>query len=471
MVCNSSSESGGFVGNGDASVHPVVPFSNGGTLCATVPGSKSLSNRALMFAAMISGEVLLDGVLFSDDTLIAIDCLERLGVDVDAVPGSAQCRVRGKGRFDVEEADLFVGNAGTVARFLPAVLAVAGSGRFRIDGTAEMRRRPIAGLMEALRGMGVSVRWLGEDGYFPLEMTTGVIVGNCWEVDAARSSQILSALLMAAPLAGRPILVRLLGQTVSWPFVEMTLAMMREFGAVIEVGEDQREFRVEATGYRWNKSSGYRIEPDATAASYFMALPLAVGGVVKMGGIVRAGLQGDIAFSDVLGSLGYRIEWTGERDLSISWEGPSWRDPVKLSAIRTFDFNAISDTFLTLAAIAPLLPHPVRIEGIGHTRAQESDRIEAIAEGLRRLRQRVVTESSALEIHPDPVGLRAAASEGVSIPTWRDHRVAMSFAILGCADLCETGQSWLRIEDPGCVAKTFPDFFKCLEAQRIGGGQ
>lgn len=448
----------------------VIPFVNRGRIEATVPGSKSLSNRALLLASILRGGIRVEGLLFSDDTEIAINCLRDLGVEVVVDVPSASCEVRGTGEFSVESAELFVGNAGTVARFLPAMLALAGCGTFRIDGTEEMRRRPIKGLIRALRGLGVSVRWLGEAGFFPLELVTGGAVADVWEVDASKSSQILSALLMAAPLAGKVIRVRLLGDTVSWPFVQMTLRMMGDFGAVYEVSPDQREFLIERTGYRAPGAGGYRVEPDATAASYFLALPIAVGGSVFVSGIVHDGLQGDVAFADVLEQIGFGVERAAGGGMLSRWDGADWRGSRDKGVLRVFDFNAISDTFLTLAGIAPLLPHPIRIEGIAHTRAQESDRVEAMATGLRLLGQKVRTGPDAIEIQPDLSALRSAALAGVSIPTWRDHRVAMSFAILGCADVCGDGRRWMIIEDPGCVAKTFPDFFSRLDHLRMGGG-
>jgi 3-phosphoshikimate 1-carboxyvinyltransferase len=281
-------------------------------------------------------------------------------------------------------------------------------------------------------------------------------------LNASESSQLLSALLLAAPLARAPLEIRLQGGTVSAPFVAMTLEMQRQFGQPIpdtliqpwqQAGAEPPSVITQPHGTRYRAIADYAVEPDATAASYFLALPLVCGGEVHLPGFLPMGLQGDARFADVLSRVGVEIQLTPDGvtsrfDCRRKPRGGSW------------DFTAISDTFLTLAAVAPLLDGPVTISGIAHTRKQETDRVAAMATELKRLGQEVRETHDSLTIHP------AALAQGCSIETYHDHRVAMSFGILGCRDLRGDGTSWLTILDPGCTAKTFPDFFDVLTRLR-----
>ncbi len=441
---------------------PIIPFTRPATGEVTLPGSKSLTNRALLLAALCNRPVTLTGALFSEDTQLMAEALRRLGFTAATDSADQTIRVSNQNyAFPEKRAELFVGLAGTAARFLTALCAAAPRGTYHLDGVPQMRKRPMRGLIDALRALGADIRCLGEEGFFPLEIHARGLRGGPVSIDARESSQMLSALLMIAPLAAAPVEITLIGG-VRWPFVEMTALLMAHFGqpAITRLADDR--FRV-ASGPAYQLSGdNYLIEPDATAASYFLALPLAVGGKLSLLGS-RApgdGLQGDTAFVNVLRSVGATV--TAEPgSLHTSFPPPSPRVGV------TQNFSEFSDTFLTLAALSPLLAGPTRISGIAHTRKQETDRVAGMAANLRRLGQHVVETEDALEITPDLAALRRVArTSDAVIETYHDHRFAMSFGILGSHDLMGDGQPWLTIKDPACCAKTFPHFFELLEQIR-----
>ncbi|HWL16046.1 MAG TPA: 3-phosphoshikimate 1-carboxyvinyltransferase [Opitutus sp.] len=418
---------------------PIPPFTRPARGELVLPGSKSLTNRALLLAALCDQPVTLTGALFSEDTELMAEALRRLGLTVNADATAKTLAISGQaGAFsNTEPVELFVGLAGTAARFLTALCAAAPRGVYRLDGVPQMRKRPMRGLIEALRALGAEVRCTGEEGFFPLEIHARGLSGGAIGLDASESSQLLSALLMVAPLARAPIEVKLQGG-VRWTFVEMTFRLMAEFGVGIERDATRGQFTVQPARYR---SPGvYPVEPDATAASYFQALPLVTGGELKLPGLrpPGEGLQGDSAFIEVLGRVRARAPGARLEE----------------------NFHEISDTFLTLAAIAPLLGGPTLLTGLAHTRKQETDRVAGMARELTRLGQEVIEKEDSLEIHPRP--LRA----GETIETYGDHRFAMSFGILGCHNLHGDGRPWLTIRNPACCAKTFPHFFELLEAIR-----
>jgi 3-phosphoshikimate 1-carboxyvinyltransferase len=448
----------------------IRPFRTPARGVARVPGSKSITNRALIIAALADGETLFTGALFSRDTRILIAALRELGFAVAADETARTIRIHGQGgRIPRRAATLHVGNAGTAARFLTAFLALAPDGVYHLDGDEAMRARPMAGLLAALTGAGC--RAVAPDGSpataFPFTLHTAGRLGEL-VVDASASSQLLSALLMALPLAPGAS-VRMSGATVSEPFVTMTERMCAQFG---------RPLRRDAAG-RWTcpvpgpyaAPGSYPIEPDATAASYFLALPAVAGAgsALRVQGYADDGLQGDTAFARVAAACGADLAADGAALRIRSWPAIRGGD---------FDFNAFSDTFLTLATVATLADGPTTIRGIAHTRKQETDRVLAMATELERLGQRVAPSAaelrvdgalSSLTIHPDRDALRRAAAAGpVEIRTYEDHRMAMSFGILGSFDLFGDGRPWLAIQDPGCTGKTFPDFFDALEALRTG---
>jgi 3-phosphoshikimate 1-carboxyvinyltransferase len=448
---------------------PIRPFTSPVTATARIPGSKSITNRALVLAALAEGPTTLTGALFSRDTRIMLDALRTLGFDLHADEAARTIRVHGLGgKIPVARAALDFGNSGTSARFLTALLALHPHGEYQLDGDPALRARPMRGLLQALASQGVTAT--APDGSpatnFPFTLRTCGLQGGTLTVDASESSQILTALLMVAPLAQRPAVVRLEGKTVSEPFVEMTLRMMSQFGSSVDTSE--KGDSVLQRGFA-NAPGEYAIEPDATAASYFLALPAVAPATLTLEGL-RAGLQGDIDFARILQKIGIPIRagetaWTSSSP--SSGKRPSGGD---------FDFNAISDTFLTLAALAPLLAGPLTIRGIAHARKQETDRLLAVATELERLGQRIEPSVVALRedptlgaftIYPDLAALlRLTAAAPVNIRTYEDHRIAMSFGVLGCHDLHGDGRPWIAIEDPACCGKTFPGFFDELERLR-----
>ncbi len=435
---------------------PIQPFTHPAREEVLVPGSKSLTNRALLLAALCDQPVTLTGALFSEDTHLMAEALRRLGLAIETDPAAATVTIgHPSGALTgTGEVELFVGLAGTAARFLTALCAAAPRGVYRLDGVSQMRKRPMKPLLDALRQLGADIRCSGEEGFFPFEIHARGLRGGPVEIDARESSQLLSALLMVAPLARETVEIRLLG-SVRWPFVRMTARLMEQFSQPALVQRSAASFAV-PTGTRYSLPGGqFAVEPDATAASYFLGLPLVTGGSLNLPGL-RApgeGLQGDTAFMQVLQNVGMTITAAGN-GVTASFDRTASRAAVSQ------DFSEFSDTFLTLAAIAPLLRGTTRINGIAHTRKQETDRVAGMARELTRLGQHVVETHDRLEIHPQPL------RSGETIETYGDHRFAMSFGILGCHDLHGDGRPWLTIRNPACCAKTFPNFFELLAAVR-----
>jgi 3-phosphoshikimate 1-carboxyvinyltransferase len=439
---------------------PIQPFTRPARGEVTLPGSKSLTNRALLIAALCDTPVTLTNALFSEDTQLMGEALRQLGFVVEENTAAGTIRIEGHGgALPAAQADLFVGLAGTAARFLTALCAAAPRGVYRLDGVPQMRKRPMKPLLDALRSLGADIRCTGEEGFFPLEVHARGLAGGAVEIDASESSQLLSALLMVAPLARGSIAITLRG-TVRRAYVDMTTEVMRAFTprqeSLVTPGSPQ-SFTVvtRKAPYRRSDDNGhYAIEPDASAASYFLALPLVAGGQLRLRGALDSGrgLQGDTGFADVVRAVGAEIN-AGPAGLEVSFDRGPRRGIDR-------NFKAISDTFLTLAAISPLLEGRTRITGISHTRKQETDRIAGMARELSRLGQHVLEQEDSLEIDPRP--LRA----GETIETYHDHRFAMSFGVLGCHDLRGDGKPWVTIRNPACCAKTFPHFFELLESLR-----
>lgn len=401
---------------------PIIPFTGPVRGSVTLPGSKSITNRALILAALGSTTVTLRNALFSRDTRIMIAALRTLGFEITADESALTITITGGGgKISQREAQIEVGNAGTAARFLTALVSLHPEGTYHFDGDAAMRRRPIGTLLEALEHQGATASARS----FPFTLKTAGLRGGNVPLDATESSQLLSALLMVAPHARSPLTVELKGETVSRPFVAMTERMVQQFSTPVV---------------------DYAIEGDATAASYFAALALVTQGQLTVNGLnlSPAALQGDAEF--------YRLLAAHQLITASDHQVASGPQRSSFSA----DFNHFSDTFLTLAALAPLLEGPTRITGIAHTRKQETDRVAGMARELRKLGQQVIENEDTLEIHPRPL------TPHIEIETYHDHRFAMSFGILGCYDLLKNGQAWLSIKDPACCAKTFPSFFDLL---------
>ena len=414
----------------------VTPLENPPDATIRVPGSKSVTNRALIIAALAVGSSRILNPLFSDDSFWLMNALVRLGIGVstDRVKGEVYVSGQGGG-FDASGVDLFVGNAGTVARFLPPVLAL-GRGPYTVDGVPRMRERPVAGLVDAMRQLGAEVAYAGEDGKFPLTIKGGGLLGGEARFSASKSSQYISGLLMAAPYAETPVTLYPEGRK-EWPYVGITAALMRAFG--VEVVETNGRFAVDPATYC---SREYEVEPDASGASYFMAAAAVTGGRVRIPGLGSSSPQGDLRFAEVLRDMGCRVEITASTTEVIG--------PDRLRGVEV-DMNAFSDTMITLSAIAPFAQGPTTIKNIAHTRLQETDRLRAVQTELNRLGIKTQTTPSSIRIIPGKI------RPGV-VRTYGDHRMAMAFAVTG---LVAPG---VVIGDPGCVSKTFPGYFGALQS-------
>jgi 3-phosphoshikimate 1-carboxyvinyltransferase len=416
----------------------IIPLDRPPDATVRVPGSKSVTNRALLVAALADGPSTIRNPLFSDDTFWLMDALVRLGIDLTADRNGEEVRVKGQGGvIPASGVDLFVGNAGTVARFLPPALAL-GRGPYTVDGVPRMRERPVSDLVDGMRQLGAAVEYTGESEKFPLKVPGGGIRGGTAHISGTKSSQFASGLLMAAPYADAPVTLRVDGRK-QWPYIGITVAVMRAFG--VNVGEAWDLFSVQPAVY---KPLDYEVEPDASAASYFMAAAAVTGGRVKIPGLGSASPQGDLRFAEVLQDMGCEVELTPN---SIEVRGPDRLRGVDV------DMNAFSDTMMTLAAIAPFADRPTTITNVAHTRLQETDRLSAIATELGRLGLTTRQTPSSIRIIPQ-------TPRPAVVQTYGDHRVAMAFAVVG---LLAPG---IKIRDPGCVTKTFPDYFSRLEELR-----
>lgn len=407
----------------------------------TVPGSKSYTNRALLVAALANGESHLADALFSEDTDYMVQALHKLGVSIEADPKATSFAVTGNGgRIPVAGAELYIGNSGTTSRSITSYVAL-GHGTFTIDGDAPMRQsRPIADLLDALGQLGIDARSRLANGCLPVEVRAKGFRGGKTRLDASKSSQFLTSLLLVAPYADDGLEIEMVGEFKT-EYIDITMAVMQSFG--IEVEHDKyRRFRV--AGGQCYKPCTYAIEPDASNASYFFAAAAVSGGRVRVANIAADSAQGDIHFVDVLENMGCTVNRYAH---GIEVIGPDQLRGIDV------DMKAISDTSLTLAAIAPFAADPVRIRNIEHTRWQETDRIAAMVAQLQRL-------GVAVKEHRDGVTIAPSKPKSCTIDTYKDHRVAMSFALVGLRvpGIC--------INDPGCVGKTFPTYFNVWDQIR-----
>jgi 3-phosphoshikimate 1-carboxyvinyltransferase len=406
-----------------------------------LPGSKSISNRALLLAALAQGDTELHALLDSDDTSRMREALVKLGVAMSAA-GEGNLRVTGcGGRFPVRQAELFLGNAGTAFRSLAAVLSFVG-GEYVLKGVPRMHERPIGDLLDALKACGASIESLEKQGFPPLSIRPAVIrPGSVVKIRGDVSSQFLSGLLMALPLAGVRVTVEVEGELISKPYVDITLNLMARFGVTVE-REGWRAFSIPA-GARYCSPGTYQVEGDASSASYFLALGAVAGNFVRVTGVGKNAIQGDVRFADALAAMGATVEM-GENWISAA--RPAGGKP--LTGIH-LDCNHIPDAAMTLAVVALFAQGETTLANIASWRVKETDRIAAMAAELRKLNARVSVGADFLKITPPDAAhpLRPAA-----IDTYDDHRMAM------CFSLASFGVP-LRILDPGCVAKTFPDYF------------
>jgi 3-phosphoshikimate 1-carboxyvinyltransferase len=404
------------------------------------PGSKSITNRALVCAALASGESHLTGVLDSQDTRVMAAGLAALGIEVEADWPRGEIRVTGcGGAIPATSASIDCAASGTTIRFLSAVCSL-GHGAYRLDGTPRMRKRPIGDLLEALRSLDVRATTENAGGCPPVVIQSSGLIGGTTRIAGSISSQFASGVAMVAPCSREGITLEFTGRLVSLPYLAMTRRVMESFGAMCEMIDD-RTWRIEPTGYR---GVAYGIEPDASAASYFAAAAAITGGRVRIDGLGRSSMQGDVGFCDALARMGCTVEWHDLPDEGVTVSGHA-SDGIDV------DMNAISDTVPTLAVVALFASGPTTIRNVAHIRDKETDRIGDLAVELRKLGATIDERSDGLTIHPSP--LRAA-----EITTYDDHRMAMSLALAG---LRVPG---VRILDPACVGKTFPTYWKRLSA-------
>ncbi len=419
----------------------IEPVSHPLNATVRVPGSKSLTNRALLIAALASGTTRLTNALFSDDSRYFAKALQTLGFDVQLHEANCEMMVTGLGgKIPARKAELFIGNAGTAARFLSAFLAL-GNGEYILDGEPRMRERPIGDLIDALNQLGVELE--ATNNCPPVEIFAKGLPGGNTTIAGDISSQFLSALLMVAPYAQSEMEIALSTELNSKPYVDMTIAIMKDFGVEIERNGYER-FTINPASYL--PIANYPIESDASAASYFFAAPAICGGTVKVENISRKSIQGDVSFVDILAQMGCTIT---EADNSIIVHCPSSIVGIDI------DMRDISDTAQTLAVVAPFAASPTRIRGIASARVKETDRVSATCTELKRLGVQVEEHEDGMTIYP------CQTFQPADIQTYNDHRMAMAFSLIGLRF------DGVTIENPSCVSKTFPDFFEVLETLRF----
>lgn len=415
-----------------------------------LPGSKSISNRALLLAAVAQGRTALHGLLDSDDTQVMLGALRSLGIVLEEEGDTLI--VNGASRFPVDKADLFMGNAGTAIRPLTAALAVMG-GDYRLSGVPRMHERPIGDLVDALRMLGADIEYLGNEGYPPLRIGRGELdAGRPARVKGNVSSQFLTALLMAAPLLtaeGRgPVVIEVEGELISQPYIQITLNLMARFGVTVNRDGWQR-FVIEAGEY-YRAPGNYNIEGDASSASYFMALGALGGGPVRILGAGADSIQGDMAFADVVRDMGAGIILHAD---SIEIDGINLSAGERLKAFDR-DFNLIPDAAMTAAVMALYADGPCTLRNIASWRVKETDRIDAMHAELAKLGARVESGPDWLKVYP----LESGAWRTAEIATYDDHRMAM------CFSLAAFGGAPVTILDPACVGKTFPEYFSVYQS-------
>ena len=418
----------------------IVPINHPLHAAVRVPGSKSLTNRALLIACLAKGTTRLTNALFSDDSCYFAKALQTLGFELQLEEAHSEMTVTGLGgHIPSKKAELFIGNAGTAARFLSALLTL-GNGEYILDGDSRMRERPIQDLIDALHQLGVELE--AKNNCPPVEIFARGLAGGNTKIAGNISSQFLSALLMVAPYARSAIEIEVITELNSKPYVDMTIAMMQDFGVEVE-RQGYEHFTIQPSFFL--PRSSYSIESDASAASYFFAAPAICGGTVRVENISRTSKQGDIEFLAILQQMGCEIQ-EAENLIEVAAAGTLIGVDV--------DMRDIPDTAQTLAVIAPFASSPTRIRGIASARVKETDRLHATCTELARLGIRVDEHEDGMTIYP------CAEIRPARIQTYNDHRMAMAFSLIG---LHSNG---VTIENPSCVSKTFPDFFDVLDTLR-----
>jgi len=408
-----------------------------------LPGSKSLSNRALLLAALAKGTTTLTNLLDSDDIRHMLNALKKLGVNYQLSDDKTQCVVEGLGRAfnttELGELELFLGNAGTAMRPLCAALCL-GQGEYTLTGEARMFERPIGSLVDALQQAGADITYLKDENYPPLKISgTGLKGGNI-KIDGSVSSQFLTAFLMSAPMAQGDTVIEIVGELVSKPYIKITLQIMADFGVQVDnENGDYQKFTIKG-GQTYTAAGNYLVEGDASSASYFLAAGAIAGGTVKVTGIGRNSVQGDIQFADALEAMGANIEW-GDDYIKAS--------KGELKAV-DMDFNHIPDAAMTIAVAALFATGTTKITNVYNWRVKETDRLFAMATELRKVGAFVVEGHDFIEITaPEQI-------QHAQIDTYDDHRIAMCFSLVALSGTSVT------INDPKCTSKTFPDYFDKL---------
>lgn len=406
-----------------------------------LPGSKSLSNRALLVAALAEGTTKITNLLESDDTRHMLNALKQLGINYTLSEDKTECTVIGNGGpiHTTELQELFLGNAGTAMRPLCAALCL-GSGSYLLTGEPRMKERPIGHLVDALKEAGATISYQENEGYPPLLIEADGLSGGDVKIDGAISSQFLTALLLAAPMAKEDMTITIIGELVSKPYIDITLHIMKEFGVDV-VNNNYKTFTIKG-GQTYKAVETFMVEGDASSASYFLAAAAIKGGTVKVTGIGKKSIQGDVQFVDVLEKMGAKVEW-GDEYVSVS--------RGELHAI-DMDFNHIPDAAMTIATMALFVEGTTTLRNIYNWRVKETDRLYAMATELRKVGATVEEGEDYLKITP-PKELKHAA-----IDTYDDHRMAMCFSLLALDPVSVT------INEPECTAKTFPNYFEVLES-------
>ncbi|MHB1076012.1 3-phosphoshikimate 1-carboxyvinyltransferase [Thiobacillus sp.] len=419
-----------------------LPASTAARGTVRLPGSKSISNRVLLLAALAKGTTIVRALLDSDDTRVMLDALRALGVGVARVSDSDDYEITGVGgAFPIKQAELFLGNAGTAFRSLTAACALSG-GEYVLKGVARMHERPIGDLVDALRKLGARIDYLGEEDFPPLKIHPAALAGDTTEVRGNVSSQFLTGLLMALPLRQRNATIEVVGELISKPYIGITLAMLRRFGVDIARDGWQR-FGVPAAA-RYRSPGEIWVEGDASSASYFLAAGAIGGGPVRVQGVGRDSVQGDVRFADALAQMGAQI------DMGPNWIEASAPRSGRLKAI-DLDCNAIPDAAMTLAVAALFADGTTTLRNIASWRVKETDRIAAMATELRKVGATVEEGADFIRVTPPHA---SRLTPHAVIDTYDDHRMAM------CLSLVTLGNVPVRINDPACVNKTFPAYFK-----------
>jgi len=403
----------------------------------TIPGSKSYTNRALITSLLANGESVMKNALLSEDTKVMISCLGELGIPVSVIEEENTIRITGcEGKIPVDRASLFARNAGTVVRFMTAALTL-GDGKYEIDGIERMRQRPIQQLIDALNQLGADVSSKEGTGCPPVLINASGLKGGTVKIPGNISSQYISAILLTAPYANSDVRIVVIDDLASKNYVDMTLDVMSRFGVTVK-RDSYREFSVKSG--QVYKGCEYMVEPDASGASYFLAAAAITGGKVRVDGLGEGSLQGDARFVDILGKMGCSIKKSSDW---LEVEGG------ELSGI-DIDMNDTPDVVQTLAPVAAFAKGNTRIRNVKNLRYKETDRITAVVNELKKVGVEAREFEDGIEIIPSP-------PHSADISTYNDHRMAMSFALFGLRT------KGIKIKNPECVEKTFPDYFERLE--------